>query len=203
MAVFKCKMCGGDLHITEGMTVCECEYCGSVQTVPQLDDEKKIAEQPAGAGWGAGSGAQDPGSGESGSGAGRPAADAAAAGGQPGAGKPVRKVYPKAIPEDVKDIVRNWTKYISQLPPGMTRVSLMQAKHSVGDRGQLVIVFSNYVTADHFLHDEGYRNRLRYFLRQCSGKDVEIEYKALDKGSKFTDNYVDLSDIVRMEIEEE
>ena len=42
MAVFKCKMCGGGLNITEGMTVCECEYCGSVQTVPQLDDEKKI-----------------------------------------------------------------------------------------------------------------------------------------------------------------
>ena len=42
MAVFKCKMCGGNLDIVEGMTVCECEYCGSIQTVPQLDDEKKI-----------------------------------------------------------------------------------------------------------------------------------------------------------------
>ena len=35
-------MCGGNLNIVEGMTVCECEYCGSTQTVPQLDDEKKI-----------------------------------------------------------------------------------------------------------------------------------------------------------------
>lgn len=42
MAVLKCKMCGGTLEVQEGMTVCECEYCGSVQTVPQLDDEKKI-----------------------------------------------------------------------------------------------------------------------------------------------------------------
>lgn len=42
MAVFKCKMCGGTLEVQEGMTVCECEYCGSVQTVPQLNDEKKI-----------------------------------------------------------------------------------------------------------------------------------------------------------------
>ena len=33
------------------------------------------------------------------------------------------------------EIVRNWSKYISQLPPGMTRVSLMQAKHSVGASG--------------------------------------------------------------------
>ena len=42
MAVFKCKMCGGNLEVQEGMTVCECEYCGSTQTVPQLDNEKKI-----------------------------------------------------------------------------------------------------------------------------------------------------------------
>ena len=41
MAVFKCKMCGGDLRIIEGQTVCECEYCGSRQTVPALDSEKK------------------------------------------------------------------------------------------------------------------------------------------------------------------
>jgi hypothetical protein len=35
-------MCGGDLEVTEGITVCECEYCGSKQTVPTIDDEKKI-----------------------------------------------------------------------------------------------------------------------------------------------------------------
>ena len=42
MAVLKCKMCGGTLDVTEGMTVCECEYCGTMQTIPSVDDEKKI-----------------------------------------------------------------------------------------------------------------------------------------------------------------
>ena len=42
MALIKCKMCGGDLRIEEGSTVCECEYCGTKQTVPKLDDEKKL-----------------------------------------------------------------------------------------------------------------------------------------------------------------
>ena len=41
MSIFKCKMCGGDLEIREGTTVCECEYCGSTQTTPVLDSEKK------------------------------------------------------------------------------------------------------------------------------------------------------------------
>ena len=191
-----------------------------------LADEKKIAELPAGSNWGNPEGAGGEGGfglrgGQEGSGSfpqgGSGQAGGYSASGTPGgsdsgdragsgagqAPAPRKKQYPKAVPEDVKEIVRNWSKYISQLPPGMTRVSLMQAKHSVGDKGQLVIVFNNYVTADHFLHDEGYRNRLRYFLRQCSGKDIEIEYKALDKGQKFADNYVDLSDIVKMKIEEE
>ena len=39
MPTFKCKMCGGDLEISEGMTVCECEYCGTKQTVPTTKDE--------------------------------------------------------------------------------------------------------------------------------------------------------------------
>ncbi|MCM1168146.1 MAG: TIR domain-containing protein [Lachnospiraceae bacterium] len=42
MAIFKCKMCGGDLNIEDNSTVCECEYCGTKQTVPTADNEKKI-----------------------------------------------------------------------------------------------------------------------------------------------------------------
>ena len=44
MAVIKCKMCGGDLTLIEGATIAECEFCGSVQTIPVLDDEKKLIQ---------------------------------------------------------------------------------------------------------------------------------------------------------------
>lgn len=39
MAMFKCKMCGGALDVTEGASVCECEYCGTQQTVPKSHDD--------------------------------------------------------------------------------------------------------------------------------------------------------------------
>ena len=42
MAVIKCKMCGGELVLTEGQYIAECEYCGSRQTVPSADNEKKL-----------------------------------------------------------------------------------------------------------------------------------------------------------------
>ena len=42
MTVFECKMCGGGLNITEADKVVECEYCGTTQTVPSADNEKKM-----------------------------------------------------------------------------------------------------------------------------------------------------------------
>lgn len=43
MAVFKCKMCGGNLQVTDNQSVAVCEYCCTRQTLPRLDGEKKIA----------------------------------------------------------------------------------------------------------------------------------------------------------------
>ena len=42
MSLFKCKMCGGELEIAEGATIAKCEYCGTKQTLPRLNDEKRI-----------------------------------------------------------------------------------------------------------------------------------------------------------------
>ncbi len=39
MSVFKCKMCGGSLEITDGSKVATCEYCGTQQTLPKTSDE--------------------------------------------------------------------------------------------------------------------------------------------------------------------
>ena len=38
MAIFKCKMCGGELDVAEGASVATCDYCGTRQTVPTVDD---------------------------------------------------------------------------------------------------------------------------------------------------------------------
>ena len=41
MTIFKCKMCGGVLEINNNETVATCEYCGTQQTLPKLDDDKR------------------------------------------------------------------------------------------------------------------------------------------------------------------
>ena len=40
--IYKCKMCGGELNNEENKSTCECPYCGIIQTVPNIDEEKLI-----------------------------------------------------------------------------------------------------------------------------------------------------------------
>ena len=42
MSIFKCKMCGGTIEFTPGDTVGICDSCGTKQTLPRLDDDKKV-----------------------------------------------------------------------------------------------------------------------------------------------------------------
>lgn len=42
MTIFKCKICGGSLNVSEGATVAECEFCGTKQTLPKISDERRI-----------------------------------------------------------------------------------------------------------------------------------------------------------------
>ncbi|SEH86745.1 TIR domain-containing protein [Ruminococcus flavefaciens] len=42
MAIIKCKMCGGSLEVKDGLTICECEYCGTKQTLPKTDNEQNL-----------------------------------------------------------------------------------------------------------------------------------------------------------------
>ena len=41
MSIFKCKMCGGTIEFEHGATVGVCDSCGTKQTLPRLDDDKK------------------------------------------------------------------------------------------------------------------------------------------------------------------
>lgn len=42
MAVFKCKMCGGNLEAAEGQNIGTCDSCGSTMTLPKANDERIV-----------------------------------------------------------------------------------------------------------------------------------------------------------------
>lgn len=43
MTVISCKMCGGDMELLEDMTHGRCQHCGSIMTLPKIDDEQRAS----------------------------------------------------------------------------------------------------------------------------------------------------------------
>lgn len=41
MAIIKCKMCGGDIELSQDKTFGTCEFCGNPMTFPKVDDEQR------------------------------------------------------------------------------------------------------------------------------------------------------------------
>ena len=130
------------------------------------------------------------------------------AGSAPGAGTAgTRQELPPALPDEIKKLAENWSKYASETPPGSRRLALSQARLSLGDHGQLLIVFAKEYGNPYIYQrkddDEVSRSRvdndrreLQGFLQRKVGKALEIEYRVLDRGSRITDNYVDLLSLV-------
>ena len=119
----------------------------------------------------------------------------------------VRQELPPALPEEIKKLAENWSKYASETPPGSRRLALSQARLSLGDHGQLLIVFAKEYGNPYIYQrkddDElskarvdNDRRELQGFLQRKVGKALEIEYRVLDRGRRITDNYVDLLSLV-------
>ena len=43
MTVIKCKICGGDIELSEDRTIGTCMYCGSTTTLPKIEDDQRAA----------------------------------------------------------------------------------------------------------------------------------------------------------------
>ena len=139
-------------------------------------------------------------------GGGRGSSSGISAGG--GAAAPaVAQELPPALPDEIRDIVANWSQYASEAPRGSRRLALKNARLSLGDHGQLLIIFEKeygnpymYQLKDdngestHRVDND--RRELQQYLQGKVGKAIEIEYRVLDRGGRITDNYVDLLSLV-------
>ena len=160
----------------------------------------------AGAGGGFGVGASGLSGGAHNSPGGAAGSSAASAGS--GSKQPaVAQELPPALPDEIQKIVANWSRYASEAPQGSRRLALRNARLSLGDHGQLLIIFEKeygnpylYQRKDNngesTARVDNDRRELQQFLQGKVGKAIEIEYRVLDRGGRITDNYVDLLSLV-------
>lgn len=109
---------------------------------------------------------------------------------------------PKAIPEDVSNIVANWPTLVGQTAMPM-KLYLKKAKLSLGGDNRLMIVLEDGLASDYFLKQEGNKEELEKLLSEFAQKKIEVNMTVSRSDRDFEDSYVDLTQIIHMEIEEE
>lgn len=123
-----------------------------------------------------------------------------AAGGVQIASAPMRKrpELPKAIPEDIQELVRNWNLVLGDLS-GLIRNYLKQAHLSLGGGNVLLIVLEDTVAVA-CLNEEERLAEIRDAIEKNTGKQVEIRIIANETGQPFDEAYADLEQLIQMDI---
>lgn len=110
----------------------------------------------------------------------------------------VKQELPKAIKEDVKTVVQNF-RVIANQTTGTLKVYLKQARLSVGERDQLLIVFPDELAAD-FVGRDVYKQEIQQLIEEKIGKTVEIEVRHVEEGRYFEDSFVDIEKLIQMDL---
>ncbi len=109
---------------------------------------------------------------------------------------------PKAIPEDIQEIVRKWPSIAGSAENPM-KLYLKSAKLSLGGDNRLVVVLEDGPASDYFIQHPQNKEQLELMLSDFSGKEIEVTLQSVNSKREFEETYVDLSQIINMEIEEE
>ena len=120
-------------------------------------------------------------------------------------GRPVRKPkpeLPKAIPEEVEKIVKNWPSIAGNADNPMKNY-LKGARLSLGGDNRLIVVLPDGLASDYFQLHEDNRDALKRLLADFSGKDVEVNFQSVKSEREFEESYVDLKQVIHMDIEVE
>ena len=121
-------------------------------------------------------------------------------GGSGGAQPTHKPELPKAVPEDVKQIVTSWPAIVGNTDNPM-RTYLKSAKLSLGGDNRLMIVLEDGPASDYFLRHDENKTQLEEILSDFSGKEIEVNFQTVKDQQEFDENYVDLSQFVHMDIE--
>lgn len=117
---------------------------------------------------------------------------------------PVEKPQlPKAIPEDIQQVIKNWKSILAEIG-AITKTYLNKAVPSLGSNQELLLV----------LDDEnafGYLNEnrsdcitnLKEIIEKRIGKEIEITVRKNESGRSAKESVPDLRDLIQFDIEEE
>ncbi len=103
-----------------------------------------------------------------------------------------------ALPEEIEAVAKNFRGMLHDASPMLSNI-LKKAKLSVGNRNQLLLVFEDEISAS-IVDTEEHRAEVVQLIENRIGKTVTIEVKFMDAGRRFEDQYVNIENIVHMDL---
>lgn len=114
---------------------------------------------------------------------------------------PPKPQLPKAIPEDVQEVVKNWKKIVAKTT-GLAPVWMKDVVLTLGGDNRLTLVFSEKMAAEYYKQEEN-RQELERIIGEVSGKEIQVEIKENITQRLSADIFPDIQKMVNMKIEVE
>lgn len=107
------------------------------------------------------------------------------------------KILPKALPEDMEEVIRRWNEILMAYgQPGENMLS--QAKKVVSEQGGLLLQFTDKLSEDFFLqNDKQELQCLRQIIQNLLGKELVIETRTVD--AVVDNEYEDISRLIHFD----
>ncbi len=129
----------------------------------------------------------------------RPVRQAAGAGGRESRPEEIKKPeLPKALSEDIKEVVKDFRAIANEASP-MLKIYLKKARLSAGEGNRLLIVAPDEMSAG-VLGSQEHKKEIEELIEQKVAKSVEIEVRQMEEGRRFEDHFVDIENLINMEI---
>ncbi len=110
----------------------------------------------------------------------------------------VKQELPKALNEDVKAVAKDF-RAIANDASQMLRIYLKKARLSAGEGNRLLVVLPDEMSAG-VVGSEEHKKEIEDLIQEKIGKKVEIEVRQMEEGRKFEDHFVDIENLINMEI---
>ncbi len=105
---------------------------------------------------------------------------------------------PQALNEDVKAVAKDFRMIANDASP-MLRMYLKRARLSAGEGNRLLVVLPDELSASVVASPE-HKAEIAQLIAEKIGKSVEIDVRQVEEGRRFEDNFVDIENLIHMEI---
>lgn len=115
----------------------------------------------------------------------------------------VKKELPKAIPQDISELMKHWKSILSEMG-ATSKVYLNKAVTSLGNSSDLILMFDDENAYEYLSENRaGCMDTLASLIEKRIGKKVEVTVKKNNSAVSAKEAVVDLTDMINFDIEEE